>query len=198
MKKFISIFIFLGPLLTIGQESSNKVIPKRNTIYLEAYGQGVYNSLSFDRLYRLDKKVRTSFTAGLTFLPLLHRPAEMLAIGTPVSYNWLFGQKRSHLELGIGLTFLSLTKRTNSDIEPAMYSTNSFLYLTPKISYRFQNPNGGLFFRVSFAPTVALWSRERYRSLAYNDLLRQADNPIPGSGDMIFPWPGFSLGYTLK
>ena len=198
MKSSILLFIFLGPLCTNGQESSNKVIPKRNTIYLEALGQGVYNSLSFDRLYRLDKKVKTSFTAGLTLIPLLHRPAEMLAIGTPLSYNWLFGQKKSQLELGIGLTFLSLKERSNPEDKQSRFITDSYLYFTPKISYRFQNPTGGLFFRVSFTPPVALFTTVKYNSDSYNRYLTDADNPVPGSGDIMFPLPGLSIGYTLK
>ncbi|HWY11452.1 MAG TPA: hypothetical protein VN026_09010 [Bacteroidia bacterium] len=206
MKKIIILFISLAPLLTIGQESANKIIPKRNTIYLEAYGQGCFNSLSFDRLYRINKKIKSSFTAGVTLMPLLNKPDHILAIGTPVSYNWLFGQKKHHFELGVGLTFLSVTNQvqfSNESVKFTTFVTNSYVYFTPKISYRFQNPNGGLFFRVSFTPPIALYNREgAYKQGnetylgARNNYLLNAVGPIDDY--RIFPWPGLSVGYTLK
>jgi len=101
MKKYcILIAIALGPIFTFGQET----IVKRNTFYFEAFGQGLYDSFSYDRLYRTSKKIKTSITAGLTLIPT----KELFVLGAPISYNFLFGQKNHHLELGVGFTVLRI------------------------------------------------------------------------------------------
>lgn len=66
MRNTITCFIiFLSPLLVAGQNKMSDSIPKRNTIYTELVGQGFWCSLSYNRLYRISKKNRTSFSAGL-------------------------------------------------------------------------------------------------------------------------------------
>ncbi len=164
--------------------------PKRNTIYVEAFGQGIYNSLSFDRLYRLDKKVKSSLTVGVTLIPLLNKPDHLLVVGMPVSYNWLFGKKDHHFELGIGLTALNITEKFD-DNSTSTWSI-FYMYMTPKFSYRYQRTDGGLFFRVSFTPPVGLMEKDTFGSESY---FPYANTPF---GYRAFPWPGVSLGWTMK
>ena len=98
MKKIIiQTIVFLSPIIAFGQENVKATELKRNSIYLEAFGQGLYNSFSFDRLYNVDKKIKTSFSAGLTIIPV----PELFVLGVPVSYNYLFGKKKSSLRVRI-------------------------------------------------------------------------------------------------
>jgi hypothetical protein len=175
MKKTLLILtLFLGQIMLHGQTDSSTVLPKRNTIYVEVLGQGILNSLSFDRLYRVDHRVKTSFTAGVMLDPTNSRMA------IPISYNWLFGQKKSHLELGVGLTYWR---------EVYLGGPDNYVYFTPKLGYRFQQPNGGVFFRVTFTPTVGLAQTLEY---TWRNVFQ---SPF---GERLFPWGGISLGYTLK
>jgi hypothetical protein len=112
-------------------------------------------------------------------------------LGIPVSYNWLLGKKSHHFELGIGLT--SLLVNPNSNV-----GTDSYTYMTPKIGYRFQRPNGGLFFRATVTPMIAILN---VSSIKYNnETYRQFStlNNVAGLGYAAFPWPGLSMGYTFK
>ena len=177
----ITIFVFLLLIkqnLSPAQADTLQTAPKRNTIYIEAFGQAILNSLSFDRLYRIDKRVKTSFTLGIMLAP----DGRM---GIPVSYNWIFGKKKNPLELGAGLTYWRETGYHNN-------SADNYLYLTPKISYRLQNPKGGFFFRFSFTPSIGLIEYSKWDGAWWRSYF---ENPL---GDFIFPWGGISIGYTLK
>ena len=205
-KSYIFLAIALGPIFTFGQET----IVKRNTVYFEAFGQGLYNSFSYDRLYRTDKKIKTSITAGLTLIPT----KELFVLGAPISYNFLFGQKNHHLELGVGFTILRINmgKIDYTESYPnnqGVEVTNTFIgsetdyysYFTPKIGYRFQKPNGGMFFRVTLTPPVA--GINRIGSINESKYYHHVSNQYFYSAPFfepykIYPWAGLSIGYTLK
>ena len=211
MKKIIiQTIVFLSPIISFGQENLASTEIKRNSIYFEAFGQGLYNSFSFDRLYNVDKKIKTSFSAGLTIIP----HPELFVLGVPVSYNYLFGQKSHHLELGIGFTAMYLRQGRISASEGyidnnGLSQTNDFVghsndfysFITPKIGYRFQKSSGGIFLRLTLTPPIAGINRiggikggkynsgwtstEYFTSAAFFDY-------------RAFPWAGFSIGWTLK
>jgi hypothetical protein len=82
-------------------------------------------------------------------------------------------------------------------------STNYFLFLTPKIGYRFQQLDGGFFGRLTLTPPVGL--------ISYYGPFQAYNNPNFNSGGeyillfqeaaffptIIFPWAGISFGYTF-
>jgi hypothetical protein len=88
-KNIIQTLLLLSPIVLLGQENGKALEIKRNSIYLEVYGQGLYNSISVDRLINIDKTVRRSVSAGITLIP---HPA-LFVLGIPMSYNLLFGKK---------------------------------------------------------------------------------------------------------
>ena len=178
-KAFVILTLILGQSILHGQVDTSLTKFKRNTIYLEAFGQGIINSLSFDRLYHIDRKVKTSICGGLMLDP------SNLRWGIPISYNWLFGKKKSHLELGVGLTYWTEKWGGSSS------DRDTYIYFTPKIGYRFQRPNGGLFFRIAFTPPIGLIHSAKWDNKIW---YYNFENPIDG---LIFPWGGISLGYTF-
>ncbi|MFH1004871.1 MAG: hypothetical protein V1781_05185 [Bacteroidota bacterium] len=188
MKIFLKfIFLFIS-IATIGQESKLRdTLIKRNTIYAEAFGQGLNSSLSFDRLYHLNKKIKTSFTAGIVIVPIAEGFGDGSYFGVPVSYNFIFYKKSHHIEIGLGFTILG-----GKDIFNWSYY---YSYFTPKIGYRFQRHQGGLFFRATLTPMIAFinayFEKDNYRNFEYFTNVVNIDYPI-------FPWAGLSIGYTLK
>lgn len=211
MKKLITLtIIFVCPLFLFAQGIIIPTEIKRNSIYGEVFGQGLYNSISFDRLYHTERKVKTSLSAGITFLPLSY----MVAVATPVSYNYIFGQKNHHLELGLGFTPMYFRSKqieatdSYSDKNGIIHNesfigheTDFFSYFTPKIGYRFQKPNGGLFFRATFSPAVA--GINKYGSLKggnykLNDSYSEYFSSAAFFGSPVFPWAGVSIGWTMK
>lgn len=81
--------LFIYPKTSFGQENLTSNEIKRNSICIEAFGQGLYNSFSFERIYSVNKKIKTTFSKGLTIIP----HPKLFVLGLPVSYNYLFGKK---------------------------------------------------------------------------------------------------------
>lgn len=211
MKTLLKAVLFICPLLAFGQENVKTENLKRNSVYVEAFGQGLYNSVSFDRLYRIDKKVRTSFSVGLTLIP----HPQLLVAGVPVSYNYIFGRRSHHLELGMGFTAMYLRSKIyesesyldQNGVEQRNdfigHQTNFYSFFTPKIGYRYQRPNGGFFMRLTLTPPVAgiNWIGDTKGSS--HDRIDDSDVEYFSSAAFfsdykIFPWAGISIGWTMK
>ncbi|MDI1354965.1 MAG: hypothetical protein PSX36_08605 [bacterium] len=211
MKKIIiQTIVFLSPMISFGQENIKSLEIKRNSIYFEVFGQGLYNSFSFDRLYNIDKKIKTSFTAGLTIIP----HPELFVLAAPISYNFIFGQKNHHVEFGIGFTAMYLRQGRISASEGyidnnGILQTNDFVghsndfysFFTPKVGYRFQKSAGGIFFRATLTPPIAGVNKiggvkgGKYNSdWSYTEYFTGA----AFFGYRAFPWAGLSIGWTLK
>jgi hypothetical protein len=189
---FVLSFTILCAQATLAQDTSPKEDLERNTIYTEAFGQGFCWSLNYDRLTNIERKVINSYSIGAVFVPKSIEFGDGAYYGIPVSYNWLFGKKSHHLELGLGLTQMIVKPYFRN------FETNYYAYLTPKISYRFQGPQGGLFFRATALAIVDLFN---YKVFKFgDDTFRgySALNNVVGLGSAVFPWPGLSVGYTFK
>lgn len=174
-------------------------IPKRNSIYLEAFGQGLLNSFSYDRLYRTDKTIKSSVSAGITVMPSIGISDSYL--GGQLSYGFLYTIKNHHIELGLGLDFLMDEVKTGvSFLGKEGVERNYYLYFTPKLGYRFQRKQGGIFFRITFTPLFAFINRVGAISVD-NELVVNPRNEIFSNvvsfGNKVFPWGGVSIGYTF-
>lgn len=186
--------LFLGQ--TTISEKSIKIdsITKRNTIYLELLGQGGIYSVSGDRLFRIDKRVKTSVSLGVTIFTNFNSNS---FFGIPVSYNFLFGKKSSHLELGAGLSAMVSTSNylQYPKVGLPYYGVvkNYFLSFTPKIGYRYQKQKGGFFFRATFSPLITVFAYTT--GSLYDDGIFYFSND-KGFGNSI--WAGVSFGFTLK
>jgi hypothetical protein len=156
MKKTIStLTLLLLQIILRAQADSSYLLPKRNTLYLEGFGQGLFYSLSYERLYRLDKKVKTSIAIGGT---LISSPDYGWGWGLPISYNWIFGQRKNHFELGTGLTYF---------FEKYDFGTYNHVYATTRVAYRYQRPEGGFFFRFSINYSRGLFESVKLNHNAY-------------------------------
>lgn len=204
----------LFPASVMAQDTDSASVIKRNTIYVEAYGQGLTYSINGDRLFRIDKKIKTSVTAGITLVPA----SDVFILATPVSYNWVFGQRKSHLELGVGFTPMYL-RESNIDAgrgyrdENGLYQyerfkgheNNLYTYFSPKIGYRYQIPEGGLFFRCNLMPHIAginryggVRGKSKDQKTAGNDAYTEYFSSVALYGNRILLRMGFSVGWTLK
>ena len=191
MKTKLAFFLILNTLIATAQTKINDSLPKRNTIYVEVFGQGLNGSINYDRLCRLDKKVRTSFSVGAVIVPMTERFGDGAYLGVPASYNFLFGKRRNHLELGMGFTVLAVKNYYTSNNSFLPFSTY-YSYFTPKLGYRFQSPKGGLFFRFTLTPMFAFINHSSlYSSTEYFSNVANLDYRA-------FPWFGVSAGWTIR
>ena len=214
MKKYSLVICVVYPFLIFSQDLAPKNEIKRNTLYFEVFGQAMYNAFSYDRLYRTDKKIKTSITVGLTIIP----SGELFVLATPVAYNFLFGKKKHHLELGLGITPLFIREgkvtvsRSYTDVNNVNqaenfigHRNNYFLYATPKLGYRFQKPEGGIFYRITLTPPTAGISyfgetRGGQQDAEFKKYaeVRYFKSAAMWDGFKIYPWGGISIGWTLK
>ena len=192
MKNLITcliIFSFTHSVFSQVNEASTTI--EKNTVYAEAFGQGFCWSLNYDRLFNTEKRIMNSYTAGIVYVPQSIQFGDGTYYGIPLSYNWLIGKKSHHLELGVGLT--SLLVNPNSSVKSDFYT-----YLTPKIGYRFQRPQGGLFFKATATPMIDLLSVNTYKSGSNKSRSFSTLSNVVGLDYPAFPWPGLSIGYTFK
>ena len=198
-KTYFLLFFLLNSFLSFGQLDSGMSLPKRNSIYIEAFGQGLLNSISYDRLYRSSKKIKSSVTAGVTIMPSIG--ISDFYMGGQLSYGFLYTIKNHHIELGLGLNFLMDQVENGVDyLGEEGVETNYFLYFTPKLGYRFQRKQGGIFFRVTFTPLIAFINRVGAISVG-NELVvnprTEIFSNVVSFGNKVFPWGGVSIGYTF-
>jgi hypothetical protein len=181
----------------------------RNTIYLEVFGQGLFNSLSYDRILFPEFRVKHSANIGLTFIPPI---SYMQVVAVPVSYNFIFGQRNHHLELGLGFTpmifkeiginssFYVQDQIGNQTLEnEKIDNINLLFYLTPKIGYRLQKSDGGFFFRATLTPPIAGINIWRYSSTSSYSQSPSTEYFTSAAffGSRVYPWAGVSFGYTF-
>jgi hypothetical protein len=190
MKKLITgVLIFFCCGVTPAQEKAAPAQMAKNTIYGELLGQGVIASLNFDRIFNTERKWMNSVSVGVLF-----HPEELSVIGLhetygmPISYNWLLGKKSHHLDLGIGLTPMFLYYKA------MQYAFN----LSPKIGYRFQKPEGGIFFK---ATAMAMADLLHGIAIKYDGKWHHyysSMNNVLSMGLPLIPWLGLSVGYSFK
>jgi hypothetical protein len=217
MNYFKTVIVIIGliPATFFGQKKMTdtvSIVPKRNTIYIELGGQSLIGSLNYDRLFRVNKKVKTSFSAGFGTFGDYTKGGYDEYYSLPLSYNFLFGKKNSHLELGIGIVIFAeaYLEDYSYDIKyPTYIQGNDFYtnqidiatYITPKIGYRFQKPKGGFFFKVAFTPLLNFFNRQE--GVKKNGVRYEPSTTdwFTGGLDIMpsaMPWLGISLGYTIK
>ncbi len=200
MKKGFLIILQLAFVTPLFSQQTLTPIKNKHTVYAEVFGQGFSGSLNYDLLFNSTGNWKRSFTIGAVVIPKSLGFGDGAYIGVPVSYNWLYGKKRSFLELGIGLTTQAVDDRFHTEFEGESHQAFSrlYTYLTPKIGYRFQPYKSGLFFRATLTPHIAVvnstWST-RGGSLTSSSYFF---NNVFNIGNRAIPWFGFSLGYTFK
>lgn len=211
---YIILLIFISTCI-FSQNQKSKLedsITKRNTIYFEFLGQGIVNSLNFDRIHIQKRKFSTSLTVGISHWGYLYSylmDDNMRVTSLPISYNILLGSKNHKLELGLGLTESYIySEYTSIENLATVYENpiyfNAFkrfedleTYLNLKLGYRYQRMNGGFFFRTSLTPIFPIFSYTKTTFNTYGTLIQETkvestiSNFIPIYG-------GISFGYTLK
>ena len=86
--------------------STEKTTPRKNTIYFEIFGQGLINSINYDRQLIVNEKSATSVTVGFAHWGYAINNPELKEsyTGIPISFNYLLRKNNHNLELGIGIT----------------------------------------------------------------------------------------------
>ena len=160
-----SVIVLLHALLMLlpvkGHAQEKEARQVNNAVYVELLGNAGYlYNLTYDRTIYTKEKRKFSIAIGAQYLPESSLSNEDL-LSTSHQLNLFFGVKH-HFETGIGLVI--------------DYGNGDQAYLA-RIGYRYQDPGGGVFFRIGFTPVFV------------QDILERSS--------IVLPWAGLSYGRTF-
>ncbi len=141
--KHVTLFLLIS---LITSSSSGQAAFKRNDIYIEAAGNGLFASVNYER--QLTKQPGLGFRFGVGFYT---EKAFYLTI--PVGFNYLFklNNNKSFIDAGIGATWA----RINGDLFGSAKNANGdhFVNFVPSIGYR-RHAVKDLMWRISVTPVA--------------------------------------------
>ena len=159
---------------TFGQQLKDTSNISKNTIYFEVLGNGGVYSFNYDRIFFSKKLFKISGRVGASYIPPFVGYSHVFTY--PVEINFLYG-KKNYLEVGIGYTSVFNLYKENIFKVYDIYA-----YPVLRISYRFQKPNGGFFFRTGLILYFIDTAFTKYYSNYSNNKT----------------WLGLGFGYTFK
>lgn len=149
MKKiFVILIIATITLSTFGQKATIPTLSFKtnNSIQFELFGHGLFYSFNYERILVNGQKFKTTGQAGIAYYP---PKTGIIDIWIPVGINELYSFNSHHLEFGLGYVFINEATRTD-DYKEISREWNGFL--SGRIGYRYQKPDGRFIFRVGFTP----------------------------------------------
>lgn len=204
MKRLLLLF-WIIVLAEVGQAQ------QRTTVFFEGLGTGLLTSIGVDQLVKITPSYKIALNGALGFFPLNGR--KMYSV--PVSGSLLLGRESHFFELGIGMAYAQFRQHWKNPMillnDAGMYPTSEkyhvnklvereqYLFVTTRVGYRFQKPEGGWFFKVGITPLSSIFWEDKS--------IYKGDNPYPsithrkswGKIDRTFLlWGGVAVGYTLK
>lgn len=146
---------------------------QRTALYIELGGQGIGLSANVD--YRFTPHCTARF--GVT--------TALLASGVVAAAHYISGiHSAHHFEAGFGLNVMEAAN---------FFGGNSISVLFPCLilGYRYQPPDGGVVFRISFTPFFTIHTAEAPGGRGESD---SQESIIQVE---VFPWAGISIGYCF-
>ncbi|KAA5548263.1 hypothetical protein [Adhaeribacter rhizoryzae] len=135
------LFTLLFPSLLLAQEPRMRYRAKK-AIYLDVGGSGGITA-NFDYLTMEIDNIKTSIRLGGGLYPYKVNGESKLMPVVPLEFLGFVGQKAGNLELGLGYTH----RFSNEPSQPDYH-------LTGRVGFRYQQPRGGLVFRLGYIPLL--------------------------------------------
>jgi len=179
---FSAIFSLVG--LSVHAQTIQKSV-KKNTVFLELLGNGGYYSLNYDRILKSEEKWKLAGRVGGSYYNSFDVFNEH-SVSMPLELSYLRGHDRHFLEIEIGATPVYWTYDFDYGPGEEKFKVANFdVMVLPRIGYRYQKPEGGLFFKVGFTP--------------FSNIKLYTNWPVyPVGHTYTFPlWGGVAMGYTF-
>ncbi len=141
IKQILTVLALSVTALSFGQTAF-----KRNDIYLEAGGNGLFGSVNYER--QLTKEPGIGARIGVGFYT---ENAFYLTIPVGINYLFKFKNEKSFIDAGLGVTWV----RVDSKLFKGSKGSNGehFVDFIPSIGYRRHTPKN-VMWRVSLTPAV--------------------------------------------
>jgi hypothetical protein len=124
--------------------SYGQTIFKRNDIYLEAGGNGLFVSVNYER--QLTKQPGLGFRLGVGFYS---EKAFYLTIPVGINYLFILKNNNSFIEAGLGATWARINGNLFGDSKNS--NGDHFVNFVPSVGYR-RHTNKDLMWRISVTP----------------------------------------------
>ena len=123
----------------------------RNTVYAELAGTAGLWSVNYDRVIMYAGKFKVGARLGFGFMT---EGYEGSTVDTyiPFTVNGLYSFSNHHIEAGIGFNVASYDVRDVTDVVNPGWTRKTELWGSWHFGYRFQQGNGGMFYRVVYSP----------------------------------------------
>lgn len=168
--------IICSPLLFAQEKNSAPTkFDNKNSVQLEAGGHGMLYSLNYERILINSDRFKTTAQVGISYYP----PSwGYIELWMPIGINEILSFGNHHVEAGVGI----VPVRSPS---PLMEIDNTYspwsAFLSARLGYRYQKPDGKLLFRVGFTPLAEGNLRNLGKGFDLN----------------IYPLVGVSFGYSF-
>lgn len=142
MKRYLlTILLILSATCTFAQSTF-----KRNDIYLEAGGNGLFGSVNYER--QLTEQPGLGLRLGVGFYS-----EDAFYLTVPVGINYLFNLKnqRSFIEAGLGATWTRIDGNLFGDADNS--NGSHFVNFVPSVGFR-QHTSHNLMWRINITPVA--------------------------------------------
>ena len=131
-----------GPTAAASTAESRSERTAYNSLYVEAFGNAIFDSLNYDRMFGEHWSARV----GIGYMVVNSRSYEFV----PVMGNYLVGEGSHKLELGLG-AMLAIGPTGESK---SVAGTDKAIGVTgtATVGYRYAPQHGGIHFKVGFTP----------------------------------------------
>lgn len=149
MKTFFAFVLLICSSILFSQGSNSPTkFENKNSVQLDAGGHGMFYSLNYERIIFNGKRFKTAAQVGFSYYP---RSWGYIELWTPIGINEIFSfTNKHHIELGIGIV---PTRSPSPKMEEMFDSYSPWSYfLSARLGYRYQKPDGNFLFRAGFTP----------------------------------------------
>ncbi|MFC2079860.1 hypothetical protein ACFLRQ_00130 [Bacteroidota bacterium] len=143
-------FIFAVLILMVcsAQAQENNKYLNLNSVQLELGGHGLAYSLNYERILFNTDIFKIAGQVGFSYYPPF---IGFIDYWIPISINEIFSIRNHHIELGVGIIINRVSSRDSENIATD-WDWEGFL--SARIGYRYQKPNGRFIFRAGFTPII--------------------------------------------
>jgi hypothetical protein len=119
----------------------------KNAFYFEGGGNALLYSVNYERIVFANLVARVGVSAIPGWFPWVGEDGGGYLVMVPVQVGMLFGPGNHHFELGAGATF------GNAAVDIGDFEeSESWVFATGTVGYRYQPPEGGVIFRATLTP----------------------------------------------
>lgn len=158
MKHILTITLAFLPVIVFSQniEQDEFTFDHKNSVQIELFGHGLFYSLNYERIILNKSRFKTAAQVGMSYYP---PKTGLIELWIPVAVNEILSFDKHHFEMGLGYVFTneSETVMVNGELKERIGG-----FITGRIGYRYQKPQGRILLRAGFTPFLEYQSTSEF------------------------------------